>query len=100
MQLARALKHLVIPDRLALRLLAIPLVLAPHIWGAPHLAVAATSAVPAELAAQFAATSLAVQAILWVWHGDWCRLGRGRSRNRTVIERRWFTNVKSMVVLR
>ena len=69
-------------DRLVLRLLAIPLVLAPHIWGAPHLAVAATSAVPAELAAQFAATSLAVQAILWVLTGFfvgllWQRIGAG-----------------------
>ena len=50
--------------------IAIPLALAPHLWGAPyHVAEATKSGVPPELAAQFAATSLAVQAILWVLTG-------------------------------
>jgi cobalt transporter subunit CbtA len=49
-----------------LRLLAIPVVLAPHVWGAPHVALDAATRVPAELAARFAAVSLAVQAILWI----------------------------------
>jgi cobalt transporter subunit CbtA len=57
-------------DRPVLRLLAIPLALAPHVWGAPyHVTEAVKSSVPPELAAQFAATSLAVQAILWVLTG-------------------------------
>jgi cobalt transporter subunit CbtA len=41
------------------------LLLAPHIVGAPH-AEALASRVPAELAAKFAASSLAVQATLWL----------------------------------
>ncbi len=51
------------------------------LWGAPHhVAEAAKSGVPPELAAQFAATSLAVQAILWVLTGFfvgllWARIG-------------------------
>lgn len=70
-------------ENLALRLLAVPLLLAPHVWGAPRLAEAAKSGVPADLAAQFAATSLAVQAILWVLTGLlvgllWQRLGAAR----------------------
>lgn len=75
-------------DRLALRLLAIPLAIAPHIWGAPQHAAAVKSSVPAELAAQFAATSLAVQAILWVLTGFFVGLlwqhigGRGASPAR------------------
>lgn len=53
-----------------LRLLAVVVLVAPHLWGAPHLAPdAAGSVVPAELAARFAAVSLAVQAILWVTTG-------------------------------
>jgi cobalt transporter subunit CbtA len=68
-----------------LRLAAVPLLLAPHIWGAPHLADPPVSSVPAHLAAQFAATSLAVQAILWMLTGFfvgflWRRLGAGDVR--------------------
>jgi len=72
-------------DRLVFRLLAIPLALAPHVWGAPyHAAEAVKSSVPPELAAQFAATSLAVQAILWVLTGFfvgllWGRIGGQRA---------------------
>lgn len=70
-------------DRLALRLLAVPLALAPHLWGAPyHVAEAAKSSVPPELAAQFAATSLAVQAILWVLTGFFVGLLWGRIGSR------------------
>ncbi|MBI1650906.1 CbtA family protein [Hyphomicrobium sulfonivorans] len=64
-----------------LRLLAIPVLLAPHLWGAPHPAIeAGASAVPAELAARFAAMSLAVQAVLWALTGFlvgtfWQRIG-------------------------
>ena len=71
-----------------LRLLAVPIVLAPHIWGAPHLAEPHKNAVPAELAAQFAATSLAVQAALWILTGFfvgflWHRLGNFGARPAT-----------------
>jgi cobalt transporter subunit CbtA len=63
-----------------LRVLAIPIVLAPHVWGAPHVALDAASRVPPELAARFAAVSLAVQAILWIATGFfvglfWQRIG-------------------------
>lgn len=67
-------------DTIWLRLLAVPILLAPHVWGAPQLAEAHHSSVPAHLAAQFAATSLAVQAVLWLLTGFfvgflWRRLG-------------------------
>src|SRR6185295_10251610 len=78
-------------ENAALRLLAVPLLLAPHVWGAPHLAAdAAKSSVPPELAAQFAATSLAVQAVLWVLTGFfvgfwWRRIG-DRSADRPGLQ--------------
>jgi len=50
------------------RVLALAMITAPHVAGAPHPA-AYESRVPAELAAQFAATSLAVQAVLWLLTG-------------------------------
>ena len=50
------------------RLGAIVLLLAPHFIGAPH-PHELESKVPAELAAQFAALSLAVQALLWALVG-------------------------------
>ncbi len=62
------------------RLLAVTLLVAPHVIGAPHLDEIIESNVPAELAARFATTSLAVQAMLWVLTGYfvgalWPRLG-------------------------
>lgn len=51
-----------------LRVLAILAILAPHIVGAPHPA-APESKVPAEIAAHFAALSLAIQAALWLATG-------------------------------
>lgn len=50
------------------RLGAIVLLLAPHVIGAPH-PHAFESKVPAEIAAQFTALSLAVQALLWALVG-------------------------------
>jgi cobalt transporter subunit CbtA len=74
-------------DKAALRILAVALLVAPHAWGAPHLAAEAhKSSVPPELAAQFAATSLAVHATLWLLTGFfvgfwWRRIGdRGASQ--------------------
>lgn len=51
-----------------LRALAIVAILVPHVVGAPHPAEPA-SRVPAEIAAHFAALSLAVQAALWLATG-------------------------------
>jgi cobalt transporter subunit CbtA len=64
-----------------LRALAVVLLLAPHILGAPHLHEAEASKVPPDLAARFAAMSLAVQAALWIATGFavgvlWPRLAR------------------------
>lgn len=55
------------PDNSRKRLLQIVgagLIVAPHLYGAPHLA-AETGAVPAELAARFVVASLAVSALFW-----------------------------------
>lgn len=67
-------------DNAWLRVVAVVLVLAPHIIGAPHLHEAAQSRVPPELAARFAATSLVIHAALWVLTGlfvgwFWKRIG-------------------------
>ncbi|KRD96238.1 cobalt transporter [Bosea sp. Root381] len=51
-----------------LRALAVLAILVPHVIGAPHPA-APESKVPAEVAAHFAALSLAVQAALWLITG-------------------------------
>jgi len=77
---AVALWMLLRSDAFWLHLLAVGLLLAPHVIGAPHLSEALQSGVPAELAARFTATSLAVQASLWVLTGYlvgvlWPRLG-------------------------
>lgn len=51
-----------------LRALAVLVMLAPHVIGAPHPATP-ESKVPAEIAAHFAALSLAIQAALWLVTG-------------------------------
>lgn len=56
-------------DDIRVRGLAIVLLIAPHIIGAPHLMGGEEAKVPAELAARFAATSLAVHAALWIATG-------------------------------
>lgn len=68
-------------ENAGLRVLAVALLLAPHIFGAPHLVEAEASRVPPDLAARFAAVSLAVQAALWIATGFaagvfWQKLGR------------------------
>ncbi len=55
-------------DNLLARLASIAVLAAPHVIGAPH-PHAFESRVPAELAAQFAALSLVVQALLWTFAG-------------------------------
>jgi cobalt transporter subunit CbtA len=52
-----------------LRLLGVLALLAPHVIGAPHPHVEAAGALPAELAAQFAAASLATTAVFWALTG-------------------------------
>jgi cobalt transporter subunit CbtA len=50
------------------KIVGVVLILAPHIIGGPHTPKFKSTA-PAELAAQFAATSLVVSAVLWVLLG-------------------------------
>lgn len=66
--------------------LAVLLILAPHIVGAPQLAAEQASAVPAGLASAFAAASLAVGAAFWLtmglllgWLGE--RFARAETRS-------------------
>lgn len=71
-------------DNVGLKLVAILLLIAPHILGAPHPHDGEASRVPAELAARFAAMSLAVHAVLWIATGIavgllWPALGRARA---------------------
>jgi predicted cobalt transporter CbtA len=70
-----------------LKALAVVLLFVPHIVGAPHLLNAEASRVPADLAARFAAMSLAVQAALWIATGFavavfWQWLGRADASPR------------------
>jgi cobalt transporter subunit CbtA len=55
-------------DEIVAKILGAALLAGPHIFGAPQPA-APESAVPAELAARFAASSLVVQAIMWALAG-------------------------------
>lgn len=49
--------------------IAVVLILAPHVWGAPQLAAEHASAVPANLATAFAANSLVAGAVFWLIAG-------------------------------
>ncbi|MFQ5625308.1 MAG: CbtA family protein, partial [Methyloligellaceae bacterium] len=69
---------IVLAPRLAMKVLGSALVTAPHIVGAPH-PQAHDSAVPAVLAAEFAANSLAMMAVFWIVLG----LAMGWALNRT-----------------
>lgn len=55
-------------DRMIAKLLAVALIVAPHLIGAPQIIVSESRA-PAELAARFVTASLAVQAALWILSG-------------------------------
>jgi len=55
-------------ESLMARLVAVVVLLAPHVIGAPH-PHAFESKVPAEIAAEFAALSLVVQGLLWALAG-------------------------------
>ena len=65
---ALALWALLRMENPVLRLGGIVLLLVPHLVGAPH-AQSFESKVPAEVAAQFAALSLIVQGLLWLFAG-------------------------------
>ena len=65
-------------DKIALKALGVVVIAAPHIVGAPHPETY-ESAVPANLAADFAANSLAMMALFWVVLG----LSMGWAMNRT-----------------
>lgn len=71
-----------------MRLAGVSLILAPHLWGAPHLANPGHSVVPAYLAGEFAAKSLALHAVLWALTGFfvgfwWRRIGSHGSEQTT-----------------
>ncbi len=50
-----------------IKILGLVLLALPHIWGAPH--ASGDSDVPAELAAQFAASTIVLSALFWVMIG-------------------------------
>lgn len=56
----------------ALKLAGVALLVVPHLFGAPHPAGLEPGGVPAELAARFAAVSLAAMAAFWAVLGGCC----------------------------
>ena len=61
--------------------IAAVLILAPHVWGAPQLFAEQASAIPAQLATQFAANSLFTGAVFWLLAGPllgWLNEGLAR----------------------
>lgn len=62
---------LILRRQLWMRIAGVVLIAIPHVIGAPHPATS-TSAVPAELAAQFAVASLVTAALFWIVLGGLC----------------------------
>ncbi|MDE0809586.1 MAG: CbtA family protein [Alphaproteobacteria bacterium] len=60
---------LVFTEGLAWKVVGVVLMAAPNIYGAPHPHAFSTGGVPAELAAQFAATSIGISALFWALLG-------------------------------
>lgn len=56
----------------AVKLAGVVLIVAPHLFGAPHPAGIEPHGVPAELAARFAAVSLASMGVFWAVLGGCC----------------------------
>jgi len=56
----------------ALKVAGVALLVVPHLFGAPHPAAVGAGGVPAELAARFAAVSLASMAVFWTVLGGCC----------------------------
>lgn len=67
-------------DRMALKALGVALIAAPHLIGAPHPQTS-DSAVPAALAVDFAANSLAMMVLFWIVLG----VSLGWALNRTAL---------------
>lgn len=63
-----ALGCLFVAEAKSMKVLGVVLLIAPHVWGAPH-AVTHASPVPATLASQFAATSIVINAVFWMLLG-------------------------------
>jgi len=63
-----ALGCLFVAEAKSMKVLGVVLLIAPHVWGAPH-AVTHDSLVPATLASQFAATSIVINALFWMLLG-------------------------------
>ena len=68
MATAGGLGCLFFSSRSTFKVIAVMLLLAPHLIGAPH-PVIKPSAVPAELAAQFAVATLVITAMFWLFLG-------------------------------
>ena len=73
---------IVLQDKLAFRALGIVLIALPHVIGAPHPETQ-DSAVPATLAAEFAATSIASMALFWAVLGAMLGWTMGRLQQDT-----------------
>lgn len=69
---AAALGLLAFGPNHALKLIGVALLVVPHLFGAPHPAGVAAGGIPAELAARFAAVSLASMAAFWAVLGGGC----------------------------
>jgi cobalt transporter subunit CbtA len=74
---AAGIALIVLQDRLAVRALGVLSLVLPHVVGAPHPHTL-ESAVPAVLAAEFAATSIASMALFWIVLGATLGWAMGR----------------------
>lgn len=70
---------LVYSEALALKIAGVVVALLPHVVGAPHPLVLGTGGAPAELAAQYVATSIVVSALFWAMLGGFAGHFFGRS---------------------
>lgn len=70
---------LVFTEGLAWKIAGVALLVAPHIYGAPHPHELSMGGPPAELAARFAATSIGVAAVFWALLGGFAGYFFGRS---------------------
>jgi len=80
---AAGIALIALQQRLPLKALGVALIAAPHLIGAPHPDTH-DSAVPASLAADFAASSLAMMAVFWIVLG--VSLGWAMNRPATRVE--------------
>ena len=71
---------LVFSNGLVLKTIGVVILVAPHMIGAPHPSELGTGKVPAELAAQFAATSIVITALFWALLGGFSGFFFGRGK--------------------